>query len=97
VPAIATGGLAAAVIGFLLGARLIDAADQFLPHLHAEFPEEALAEGPRVVWGRSTLLMLAMTLHNFPEGMAVGVTFGGRDLGSGVAPWRRLASSPDSS
>ena len=39
------------------------AADQLLPHLHGEFPEEARAEGPRVVWQRSTLLMLAMTLQ----------------------------------
>jgi ZIP family zinc transporter len=85
VPAIARGGLGPAVIGFLLGAMLLYGADQLLPHLHGEFPEEALAEGPRVVWGQSTLLMLAMTLHNFPEGMAVGVTFGSRDLGSAVA------------
>jgi ZIP family zinc transporter len=85
VPAIAAGGLAPAVIGLLLGAALLYAADQLMPHLHAEFPEEALAEGPRVVWGKSTLLMLAMTLHNFPEGMAVGVMFGSRDLGSAVA------------
>lgn len=85
VPAIGAGGLAPAVSGFLFGAALLYAADQLLPHLHGEFPDEALAEGPRVVWGRSTLLMLAMTLHNFPEGMAVGVTFGSRDLGSALA------------
>jgi ZIP family zinc transporter len=60
-------------------------ADQALPHLHAEFPDEATAEGPKVAWHRSALLMLAMTLHNFPEGMAVGVGFGGLDVGSAVA------------
>jgi len=85
IPAIARGGLAPAVIGLLIGAALLYAADQLLPHLHAEFPEEARAEGPRVGWGRSTLLMLAMTLHNFPEGMAVGVAFGGSDFGSALA------------
>lgn len=85
VPAIDTGGLVPAVLGCLAGAGLLFGADQLLPHLHGEFPEEALAEGPPVVWGRSTLLMLAMTLHNFPEGMAVGVTFGSRDLGSAIA------------
>jgi ZIP family zinc transporter len=85
VPAIDTGGLVPAVVGFLLGAALLYAADQLLPHLHGEFPEEARPEGPQVVWGRSTLLMLAMTLHNFPEGMAIGVAFGGGQLGSAVA------------
>ena len=85
VPAIDAGGLVPAVVGLLVGAALLYGADQLLPHLHGEFPDEAQAEGPRVVWGRSTLLMLAMTLHNFPEGMAIGVTFGARDLGPAVA------------
>ena len=85
VPAIARGGLVPAVVGLLVGAALLYAADQLLPHLHGEFPDEARPEGPRVIWGRSTLLMLAMTLHNFPEGMAIGVTFGGGDLGPALA------------
>jgi ZIP family zinc transporter len=85
VPAIERGGVGRAVIGLLLGAALLYAADQLLPHLHGEFPDEARAEGPRVIWGRSTLLMLAMTLHNFPEGMAIGVSFGGGDLGPALA------------
>lgn len=85
VPAIESGGVAAATVGLLGGAAFLYAADQALPHLHGEFPDEARPEGPRVVWGRSALLMLAMTLHNFPEGMAIGVSFGGGELGSAVA------------
>ena len=85
VPAIESGGVAVAAIGLLGGAAFLYAADQTLPHLHAEFPDEARAEGPPVVWSRSALLMLAMTLHNFPEGMAVGVSFGGREFGSAMA------------
>ena len=85
VPAIDRGGVGRAVIGLLLGAALLYAADQLLPHLHGEFPDEARPEGPQVIWGRSTLLMLAMTLHNFPEGMAIGVAFGGGDQGSALA------------
>jgi ZIP family zinc transporter len=85
VPAIESGGVARATIGLLVGAAFLYAADQSLPHLHGEFPDEARAEGPRVAWHRSVLLMLAMTLHNFPEGMAVGISFGGRELGSAVA------------
>jgi ZIP family zinc transporter len=85
VPAIGHGGVAAATVGLLTGAAVLHAADQWLPHLHAEFPDEATAEGPRVAWQRSALLMVAMTLHNFPEGMAVGVSFGGGDLGAATA------------
>jgi ZIP family zinc transporter len=85
VPAIETGGVAIATIGLLGGAAFLYAADQLLPHLHPEFPDEATVEGPHVAWQRSALLMMAMTLHNVPEGMAVGVSFGGRDVGSAVA------------
>jgi ZIP family zinc transporter len=85
VPAIDRGGVAAAVVGFLAGAAFLYAADQLLPHLHGEFPDEATAEGPHVAWQRSALLMLAMTLHNFPEGMAVGVSFGGGEMGAATA------------
>lgn len=85
VPAIALGGVLAATVGLLAGAAFLYVADQLLPHLHPEFPDEAVTEGPTVAWRRSALLMLAMTLHNFPEGMAVGVSFGGSELGSAIA------------
>ena len=85
VPAIDRGGVGAAAAGLLLGAAFLYGCDQLLPHLHPEFPDEARPEGPKVVWQRSALLMLAMTLHNFPEGMAVGVSFAAEDVGSAIA------------
>ena len=85
VPAIESGGVTAATMGLLVGAVFLYLADQLLPHLHGEFPDEAEVEGPKVAWCRSALLMLAMTLHNFPEGMAVGVSFGGGDVGAATA------------
>jgi ZIP family zinc transporter len=85
VPAIDRGGVIPASVGLLLGGAFLYLADQLLPHLHGEFPDEATVEGPRVAWQRSALLMVAMTLHNVPEGMAVGVSFGGGDLGAATA------------
>lgn len=87
VPALGLGGVGPAAIGLLAGAGLIYALDQVLPHLHPEFPDEARREGlqPPVHWQRSALLIAAITLHNFPEGLAVGVGFGGGDSGAAVA------------
>ncbi|MBN1303250.1 MAG: ZIP family metal transporter [Anaerolineales bacterium] len=64
-----------AVIGFLLGGVFLWSIDQILPHLHLGF-ETSNAEGIKTTWQRSILLVLAITLHNFPEGLAVGVAFG---------------------
>jgi ZIP family zinc transporter len=75
----------AATVGLLAGAAFLYVGDQLLPHLHPEFPDEASAEGPKVAWRQSVLLMTAMTLHNFPEGMAVGVSFAGGDFGAASA------------
>ncbi len=61
--------------GFLLGAAFLRLADAILPHLHPGRPLSQ-AEGPRTTWQRTTLLVLAITLHNIPEGLAVGVAFG---------------------
>jgi ZIP family zinc transporter len=49
--------------------------DKVLPHLHIGYPTEE-AEGLQTTWRRSVLLVTAITLHNFPEGLAVGVAFG---------------------
>ena len=64
-----------AAVGFGLGALFLFALDKFMPHLHINFkPSEK--EGIEVNWHRTTLLVLAITLHNIPEGLAVGVAFG---------------------
>jgi ZIP family zinc transporter len=63
-----------AAIGFALGALFIFGLDKVLPHLHINFKE---TEGVKSPWQRTTLLVLAITLHNIPEGLAVGVLFGG--------------------
>jgi ZIP family zinc transporter len=62
--------------GFLLGGAVLWLLDKSLPHLHLGFPLEE-AEGPRTSWRRAFLLVSAITLHNIPEGLAVGVAFGG--------------------
>ena len=64
-----------ATAGFLLGDIFLRGIDKILPHLHIGFPIEE-AEGIKTGWQRSTLLILAITLHNIPEGLAVGVAFG---------------------
>ena len=64
-----------AAAGFLLGGGFLYAVDRILPHLHLGFPIEE-AEGLSTHWRRSVLLVLAITLHNIPEGLAVGVAFG---------------------
>jgi ZIP family zinc transporter len=69
-----------ATIGFLLGGAFIRLIDMFLPHLHIGFPMDE-AEGIQTTWRRSVLLILAITLHNLPEGLAVGVAFGAAAVG----------------
>lgn len=61
--------------GFLAGAVFLRVIDKTLPHLHIGFPMSD-AEGIKTSWRRTTLLILAVTLHNIPEGLAVGVAFG---------------------
>lgn len=72
--------VAPVLIGFILGAFFIYFLDQLLPHLHVNF-KETEKEGIKTDWRRSTLLYLAITLHNIPEGLAIGVMFGGVALG----------------
>lgn len=64
-----------AVIGFLLGGVFLRIVDLILPHVHPALAN-AEPEGIKTNWQRSVLLVLAVTLHNFPEGLAVGVAFG---------------------
>ena len=64
-----------ALVGFLGGGIFLAVVDKCLPHLHPGFEMEK-AEGPKTKWQRSILLVLAITLHNIPEGLAVGVAFG---------------------
>jgi ZIP family zinc transporter len=64
-----------AVIGFMSGGIFMRVIDRFLPHLHPGLSMDK-SEGVKTSWQRSTLLVLAITLHNIPEGLAVGVAFG---------------------
>jgi len=78
-----------AVIGFLAGGAFLLLVDKLLPHLH---PGDDQPEGVKSSWQRSVLLVFAITLHNIPEGLAVGVAFGaaaagidGANLSSAIA------------
>jgi ZIP family zinc transporter len=71
------------LIGFLAGGIFLKLTDTLLPHLHIGMPEKA--EGIKTDWKRSILLVTAITLHNIPEGLAVGVAFGAAVTGSPVA------------
>ena len=65
-----------AAIGFLLGALFLFGLDKIIPHLHLNFKSKDEAEGVKTNWNKTMLLVLAITLHNIPEGLAVGVLFG---------------------
>ena len=70
-----------AALGFAMGALFIFGLDKVLPHIHINFKE---TEGLKTPWHKTTLLVLAITLHNIPEGLAVGVLFGG--VAAGITP-----------
>ena len=63
-----------AFTGFWLGVLFLLALDHLIPHLHVDSEQ---AEGPKTKLGRTTMMVLAVTLHNIPEGMAVGVMYAG--------------------
>jgi zinc transporter, ZIP family len=69
-----------AVVGFATGALFLFGLDKILPHLHVNF-KMSEKEGIKTPWHKSTLLTLAITLHNIPEGLAVGVLFGAAAAG----------------
>ena len=64
-----------AAVGFISGGIFLRISDKIIPHLHIGFPPEEV-EGIPTKWKRTTLLILAITLHNIPEGLAIGVAFG---------------------
>ena len=72
-----------AVIGFLLGGAFLRGIDLVMPHLHLGQGDLDKSEGVKTSWQRITLLVLAITLHNIPEGLAVGVAFGAAAKGIG--------------
>lgn len=73
-----------AAVGFLFGGSFLRLVDFFLPHLHLGLPMDQV-EGVATHWRRTTLLILAVTLHNIPEGLAVGVAFGAAAAGMSSA------------
>ena len=70
-----------AVVGFWAGIMFLFLLDNIIPHLHSDTEQ---AEGPRANLKKTTMLVLAVTLHNIPEGMAVGVVFAGTLYGNNI-------------
>jgi len=81
-----------AAIGFLLGALMLFGMDKLMPHLHINF-KESEAEGVKTKWHRTILLVLAITLHNIPEGLAVGVLFGAASTLVGVEQTQMIVAA----
>lgn len=76
-PGIDQGGVVPVIIGIVLGAGMLDLVDHLMPHLHViKGPEGIATTRIKAVW----LFILAITLHNAPEGLAVGVGFGAGDI-----------------
>lgn len=80
VPAINLSGPWVAVFGIVLGAFLLHLIDRFIPHFHPALG----AEGPSSKLSRVWLFVIAITIHNFPEGLAVGVSFGSGNVAAGL-------------
>jgi len=79
VPSFRLGGIPITIAGFILGMVFLDGANRLIPHLH----RWRGAEGPSAPLRRVWLLLLAMVIHNMPEGLAVGISFGQEDLTAG--------------
>lgn len=81
-PGIEYGGILAVIVGMVLGVIVLDRGDRWVPHLHpSRGPEGPETDRLHAVW----LFILAITLHNMPEGLAVGVGFGSGNLGNALA------------
>ncbi len=87
VPAIDLSGPWVTAFGIILGAFVLHLVDRFIPHFHPIIG----AEGPPSKLAKVWLFVIAITIHNFPEGLAVGVSFGAGDVaagtGCGVGDW----------
>lgn len=80
VPAIELSGPWIAMIGLIMGTLLLHFVDRFVPHFHPV----AGPEGPPSRLSKLWLFIIAMTIHNFPEGLAVGISFGSGDVAAGL-------------
>ena len=74
-------GLLVVAVGMIIGAFFLDQADRKLPHITFHSAATSTPDSIRKVW----LFIIAITVHNFPEGLAVGVSFGVGDMGNGIA------------
>lgn len=81
IPAIAIGGVWATVVGFVVGALFLALLDRLIPHMHFI----SGLEGPASNLSKTWLLILAITIHNFPEGLSVGIGFGTGNIGAATA------------
>ncbi|MHA1905719.1 MAG: ZIP family metal transporter [Candidatus Thorarchaeota archaeon] len=75
------GVISVVSFGFVLGGLFIHVADKYIPHEHFQKGQEGPSSSMAKIW----LLVLAITIHNFPEGLAVGVSFGSGDIASGIS------------
>lgn len=81
VPAIDLGGVWITIFGILVGAFFLDQVDRLTPHMHFISGPEGPSSRLRKIW----LFIFAVTIHNFPEGLAVGVGFGAGEIAAGTA------------